>query len=87
MSCLRIHPSFKLANPSRTSVRFTTLSGEAKDIYPDHGEVFLQGDERPNGKVGALDHAFGIDNYVMRFALRCDRRVGTGGLGGGYCTG
>lgn len=47
--CLRVHPSFRVQNISEASVQFTSVGGERKELRGGGGEVFLKGQDRPNG--------------------------------------
>ncbi|KAG6541415.1 hypothetical protein Mapa_017193 [Marchantia paleacea] len=64
--CLRVHPSFKVANYDLAVVKFTAISGEAREIVPKPGDIFLTADDRPNGEWAFLDKENGLA-IVNRF--------------------
>ncbi|BBN14507.1 alpha-glucosidase [Marchantia polymorpha subsp. ruderalis] len=64
--CLRVHPSFKVANYELALVKFTSISGEAREIVPKPGDIMLTADDRPNGEWAFLDKENGVA-IVNRF--------------------
>ncbi|BBN14510.1 hypothetical protein Mp_6g12360 [Marchantia polymorpha subsp. ruderalis] len=64
--CLRVHPSFKVANYELALVKFTSISGEAREIVPKPGDIILTADDRPNGEWAFLDKENGVA-IVNRF--------------------
>ncbi|KMZ74916.1 alpha-glucosidase, family GH31 [Zostera marina] len=66
MACLRIHPKFTIQNPSHVFVSFVSMNGSAHEISPEFGELFLDGDLRPNGEWMLIDKLVGIA-LVNRF--------------------
>lgn len=52
--CLRVHPTFTLLHPTEVVVAFTAINGSKQECSPESGEVTLEGDLRPNGKLSCL---------------------------------
>lgn len=48
---MRVHPTFALLHPTEVVVAFTAIDGSKQEISPESGEVTLEGDLRPNGKL------------------------------------
>ncbi|CAM6098678.1 unnamed protein product [Calypogeia fissa] len=67
--CLRVHPTFIVANPEKASVQFTAVDGTKREIICDKpGEIFLRGSDRPNKEWTLIDKESG-SSLVNRFQL------------------
>ncbi|CAA6669563.1 unnamed protein product [Spirodela intermedia] len=79
LMCLRVHPSFALLHPAEVYISFTSLDGEKREVWPESGEKFLDGNLRPN--VEAVDPCAGVE-LVNRFDVsqveRCMIHWGSG---------
>ncbi|KAL2620787.1 hypothetical protein R1flu_000992 [Riccia fluitans] len=64
--CLRVHPSFKVSNYALAVVKYTTLRGEEREVHAEPGDIFLTGDDRPNGEWAFLDKENGM-SIVNKF--------------------
>ncbi|KAL3681207.1 hypothetical protein R1sor_024163 [Riccia sorocarpa] len=64
--CLRVHPSFKVPNYELAVVKYTTLRGEEREVHAEPGDIFLTGDDRPNGKWVFSDKENGM-SIVNKF--------------------
>lgn len=49
--CLRVHPTFNLLHPTESYVSFTSIDGSKREVWPESGEQFFEGDSRPDGKI------------------------------------
>lgn len=81
--CLRVHPTFTLLHPTEVVVAFTAISGLEQEIFPDSGEVTLEGDLLPNGEWMLVDKCAGL-SLVNRFdpsmVRKCSVHWGTGDI-------
>ncbi|CAA0838272.1 heteroglycan glucosidase 1 [Striga hermonthica] len=79
--CLRVHPTFNLLHPTESYVSFTAIDGSKREIWPESGELALQGDLRPNGEWRLVDRCLGLA-LVNRFntaqVYKCLIHWGTG---------
>ncbi|CAA6669562.1 unnamed protein product [Spirodela intermedia] len=79
--CLRVNPSFALLHPAEVYISFTSLDGEKREVWPESGEKFLEGNLRPNGEWRLVDPCSGVE-LVNRFDVsqveRCRIHWGTG---------
>lgn len=47
-----MHPTFKVGNPEKASVKFTAVDGTEREIgCAEPGEIVLRGSDRPNGEL------------------------------------
>ncbi|GER26760.1 alpha glucosidase-like protein [Striga asiatica] len=79
--CLRVHPTFNLLHPTESYVSFTAIDGSKREIWPESGELALQGEFRPNGEWRLIDRCLGLA-LVNRFntaqVYKCLIHWGTG---------
>ncbi|CAI5477028.1 unnamed protein product [Closterium sp. Yama58-4] len=71
LACLRAHPSFRVVHSFSSAtphVRFTSIKGAEVTIKPDVQEIWLRGDDRPNGEWSLVDPGTGR-TVVNRFNL------------------
>ncbi|GJP34984.1 hypothetical protein CLOM_g19456 [Closterium sp. NIES-68] len=69
LACLRVHPSFRIVHSFSSAaphVRFTSIKGEEVLVKPDVQELWLRGDDRPNGEWSLVDPGTGR-TVVSRF--------------------
>ncbi|CAI5492219.1 unnamed protein product [Closterium sp. Naga37s-1] len=69
LACLRVHPSFRVVHSFSSAaphVRFTSIKGTEEVVKPDVQELWLRGDDRPNGEWSLVDPGTGR-TVVNRF--------------------
>ncbi|CAI7776298.1 unnamed protein product, partial [Closterium sp. NIES-54] len=69
LACLRVHPSFRVVHSFSSAaphVRFTSIKGTEEVVKPDVQELWLRGDDRPDGKWSLVDPGTGR-TVVNRF--------------------
>ncbi|CAI5948620.1 unnamed protein product [Closterium sp. NIES-64] len=69
LACLRVHPSFRVVHSFSSAaphVRFTSIKGTEEVVKPDVQELWLRGDDRPNGEWALVDPGTGR-TVVNRF--------------------
>ncbi|KAJ4952968.1 hypothetical protein NE237_029800 [Protea cynaroides] len=64
--CLRVHPRFSLLHPSQSFISFVSIDGNKREVWPDSGELFLEGDLRPKGEWMLVDRSLCL-GLVNRF--------------------
>ncbi|KAL6880662.1 hypothetical protein ACP4OV_012227 [Aristida adscensionis] len=80
---LRVHPTFVLQHPGETIVAYTAMNGTKQELYPESGDITLEGDLRPNGEWMLVDKCAGlslVNRFDHRQVSKCLVHWGTGDL-------
>ncbi|XP_078438445.1 heteroglycan glucosidase 1 [Wolffia australiana] len=78
---LRVHPTFALLQTSEVYISFTSIDGKKREIWPESGEIFLDGSLRPDGEWRLVDVCAGValvNQFNVHEVERCMIHWGPG---------
>lgn len=81
LACLRVHPMFTLLHPTESCVSFTSVDGVKREFWPESGEMFFEGELRPNGEWMLVDRCLGlglVNRFNVNEVYKCYVHWGTG---------